>query len=52
MATPESAWYPPMPAPFVPAAAEPFALLRISAPPDPVPGLPVARVAPPLQSNL
>jgi len=52
MATPESGWYPPMPALFVPAPAEPVAFVRISAQPHPVPGLPVARVEFPKQSNL
>jgi hypothetical protein len=37
MATPELAWCPPMPSPFVPTAAEPFAFLRFSAQPRPVP---------------
>ena len=51
MAMPQSAWCTPMPVPLVPTVAEPFAVLRNSAQPHPVPRLPVARVEVPLQSN-
>jgi len=51
MATPESAWCPPLPALFVPTTAGPVAFLRISAQPRPVPGLPVGRVEFPTQTK-
>jgi hypothetical protein len=44
MATPESAWCPPMQAPFVPTAADSLAFLRLSARLHLVPRLPAARV--------